>query len=88
MAKYKKLAEEANKIVESLIEKHNLSRSDIEQLGHLVNLAVRAHPRPCQGTVRKNIVEIALGEHATVRMLKRTNPVTNEEYNAIDIVGK
>lgn len=85
MAKYEALAREANKIVEDLIKKYNMHEQDIVALGHLVNLSVRAHPRPCQGTVRKNIVNIATGDHCGVNMVRRSDPVSGKEYNVIDI---
>ena len=53
-------------------------------LGHLLNLAVRCHPRPCQGTVRRNTIAVAMRDWCEVTM-ERVQVENGRGYNRIDI---
>jgi len=57
-------------------------------LGHLINLAVRCNPRQAQGTVRKNIVAVAMRGLCKVTMTKETDEKTGRTYNKIHIHPK
>lgn len=68
MAKYLQTAGELKKLFNDFMETNELPASAAVQLAHIVNLSVRCCPRATQGTVRKNIVEIASGDFCNVSM--------------------
>jgi len=57
-------------------------------LGYIVNLAVRCSPRAVQGTVRKNIVEAAVGKWCRVAMTKGHDEQTGRDFNKISITER
>jgi hypothetical protein len=88
MARYLETAKEANAIVERLHHELRFTPTQLEDLAHLVNLTVRCSPRGVQGTVRKNIVQAAMGKHCRVSMTREVDEKTGREYNKIHIVAK
>lgn len=58
------------------------------QLGYIINLAVRCAPRAVQSTVRKNIVQEAVGRYCDVTMTQEEDKVTGRTYNKIHITSK
>lgn len=55
------------------------------QIGHIINLAIRCCPRGVQHTVRKNIVEKAVGKYCRVRMTEETDERTGNTFHKIHI---
>ena len=88
MARYLETAREANAIVERLHHQLNFTPQQMEDLGHLVNLIVRCAPRAVQSTVRKNIVQTAMGRHCRVRMEKIYDDKTDRAYNKVTITSR
>jgi hypothetical protein len=55
------------------------------QIGHMINLAIRACPRGVQHTVRLNIVREAVGRYCKVTMTEETDERTGRSYHKIHI---
>ncbi len=97
MARCLETAEQLRKEVESFITTELTGTRTHEgpevnqvaaRLGHIVNLAVRCNPRQSQGTVRKNIVAIAMRDYCKVTMTRETDEITGYEFNQICIRPK
>jgi len=97
MARYLEIAEQLQKKVKQFVES-NLLRGNsvcnevdsvaVEDLGHIINLAVRCNPRQSQGVVRENIVKVAMRNYCDVTMTKERDGETGREYNLIHISAK
>lgn len=87
MARYHQIAQQINAEVQKFAQRHNLTNGDVAQIGHIVNLAVRACPRACQHTVRQGIVQGAIDGFCRVTMLPGTDPVTGRRFNKIRITA-
>jgi hypothetical protein len=99
MAAYLKKAEQANKVIKSIMDALN-GVPEIEhekdfilsQALYLYNLGIRTAPRPTQSTVRLRAVEAAASGFpgTTVRMVTKTGKGFRGEYtyNAISIQVK
>lgn len=100
MARYHKVAEEANQIVITLFERHcALVQGDLADqaeflasLLKLYNLGIRTSPRACQATVRRTAVEMAAkSTPVTITMTKvpmkdfSGNPIPGRYFNALGI---
>lgn len=94
MAAYLKKAEQANKVIKSVmdtIKDHPDHDFILSQILYLYNLGIRTAPRPTQTTVRLRAVETAAkGLPATIRMTTKTGKGYKGEYtyNAISIQVK
>lgn len=90
MARYLEVAAELNENIKQFVASYlpDLPPEAAVQLGHIVNLAVRCCPRPVQGTVRKNIVEKAVGDWCRVTMTKGFDERTQKSFNKINIIPK
>lgn len=71
MARYEGFAKRIRHEIETLAQSRNLDSQDVAIIGKIVNLTLRAHPRPSQSTVRFRIVEEVVRSFCDVRMTKR-----------------
>lgn len=100
MARYHKIAEEANQIVITLFEQFCASNPGklpeqaefLSSLLKLYNLGIRTSPRACQSTVRRNAVETAAkNTPVTITMSKvpmkdyKGDPIPGRYFNALGI---
>lgn len=98
MAHYLEVADELRKEVESFVEDITNQSDDgdgnigmspesafAKRLGHIINLAIRCCPRGVQHTVRKNIVEKAVGKYCRVHMTEETDERTGNTFHKIHI---
>lgn len=58
------------------------------QIGHIINLAIRACPRGVQHTVRLNIVREAVGKYCKVSMTEEVDERTQRTFHKIHIVPR
>ena len=100
MARYLKVAAEANQIVITLFEQFCAANPGkladqadyLSQILRLYNLGIRTSPRACQATVRRNAVETAAkNTPVTVTMTKvpmkdfSGNPIPGRYFNALGL---
>jgi len=84
MARYHELAQQINQKVQELVARRNLTNSDVADIGHIVNLAVRSAPRGVQHTVREGVVAGAVKGFCRVTMTEVREP-GKDPYHVIDI---
>ena len=60
----------------------------VSQLGHIINLAIRACPRGVQHTVRLNIVKEAVGKYCRVTMSEEVDERTQRTFHKIHITPR
>jgi len=68
MAKYLDTARQLQDLVEAFAVQKGLENADVAKIGEMINLAIRCCPRGVQHTVRKNIVDVAVGKFCHVSM--------------------
>jgi len=100
MARYLEVAEQLQSHVKAFVEMFIVGddtgldiipkpdEKAVEDLGHIINLAVRCNPRQSQRVVRKNIVEVAMRNYCDVSMTKEYDEKTRREFNLIHISAK
>lgn len=89
MARYLKVAEEANQQIKKIVETYahgcteDVKAQLIKELAHLYNLGIRTAPRAVQSTVRLNAVkEATIGFPVSARMEKKQG-FGDKKYNAL-----
>ena len=90
MARYLRVAQEANDLIHKTISVHrDITDAElIALLGKLYNLGIRTSPRPCQSTVRLNAVSAALkGTPIKAQMTKVRDPLSQRDFNALSLIN-
>jgi len=90
MAYYLERAEDLKELVDTFVEEFldgfdvNKKNDALIQLGYIINLAIRCNPRQPQGTVRRNIIQKAIGDHVVVSMTKEVSE-RGSTYNKLHL---
>lgn len=87
MARYLDTAKQLNDLVEAFAAQKNLNNADVARIGEIINLAIRCCPRGVQHTVRKNIVETAIGKRCFVSMTEVVES-PDRSYHRIEITPR
>lgn len=88
MARYEKTVAQLAAKTRNFVTRLKLTNNDVAELAYIINLAVRSHPRPTQSTVRRKIVEGAVGDWCKIAMTKELDERTGKEFNKIQIAPK
>lgn len=63
--------------IPTLTDREKYKRKLAQDLGYLLSKAIQCHTRPLQTTVRKNILEEAVGDYCLIQVKEETLPATD-----------